>query len=139
MWCFSSSDGFYLNSSFSPDSKRLAYANISFYRHTRAPLPDNDLKNVQQKWVNDNLVLYNQGKSVQIVISHKQHSKFPHVFMNGNGLEISTSFIQLRLSGSTSFIWKSHIFLSLNMHLKKLFFPEPVLFSPFTNPKLTLL
>ena len=105
---FSFADNTYLSSSFSSNLQHLAYSNISPHRNTSASLLTNDLTNVD-KWGNDNLVNINQGKTTQVFMSRKHHQEFPPVFINGNRLDILSSFIHLGLSISSNLTWKPHI------------------------------
>ena len=86
-----------------------ASTNIQLHRSTSASLLSNDLT-VIEKWGKDNLVLFNQRKTKQAVISRRQNSNFPPVLMNGNELDT-----QLGLSLLSNLTWKTHIH-SLTKH-----------------------
>ena len=105
---FSFADDTYLSSSFSSNPHHLAYSNISPYRNTSASLLTNDLTNAE-KWGSDSLVMFNEEKTKQVVISRKHHQDFPPVFMNGHKLDNSSSITQLGLSISSNLTWKPHI------------------------------
>ena len=113
---FSFADVTYLSSSSSSNPQHLAYSllfitiiihisllfititiHISLLLKTSASLLTNDLTNVE-KWGNDNLVKYNQEKTIHVVISRKNHQDVTPVFKNGHKPNISSSFIQLGLS-----------------------------------------
>ena len=80
-------------SSFSFNPNYHASANIQLHRNTSASLLSNDLT-VIEKWGKDNLVSFNQSKTKQAVISRKHNQNFPSVLMNGNEIDLSTSFPQ---------------------------------------------
>ena len=105
---FSFADNTYSSSYCSSNPRHLAYSNISQHHNISASLLTNDLTNVE-KWGNDNLVKFNQEKTTKVVILRKHHQDFPHVFMNGHKLDISSSFTQLGLSASSNLTWKPHI------------------------------
>ena len=65
-----------LSSSFSSNSQNRSYSNVSSYRNTSASLLANDLSTIEM-WEYDNCVKFNQGKTAQVVISHKRHQDFP--------------------------------------------------------------
>ena len=85
-----------------------ASSDIKLHRSISASLLPNDLT-VIEKWAKDNLVLFNQSRTKQAVISRKRNQNFPAVFMNGDELDTSASFTQLGLSLSYNLTWKTHI------------------------------
>ena len=105
---FSIADGTYLRSSFSSNPQHLAYSNISPYSNISGSLITIHLTNVE-KWGSDNLVVMcNEEKTKQVVISRKHHQDFPLVFMNGHKLDISSSITEFGLSISSILSWKPH-------------------------------
>ena len=96
-------DDTFLSSKFSFNQNDHASTNIQVHRSTSASLLSND-PTVIEKWGKDNLVLFNQRKTKQAVISRRQNSNFPPVLMNGNELDT-----QLGLSLSSNLTWKTHI------------------------------
>ena len=115
-------DDTFLSSSFSYDSYDHAYSDTPLHRSKPSSLLTNDLT-VIEKWSKDNLVLFNQSRTKQAVISRKQNQNLPPVLMSGNEVENSTSFAQLGFSVSSNLIWKSQSIPLLNMHLNTLIFP----------------
>ena len=105
---FSFADDTYLSWSFSSNPQHLAYSNISQYHNISASLLPNYPTNVE-KWGSDNLVMFNEETTKQVVTSRKHHQDFPPVFMNGHKLDISSSITQLGLSISSNLSWKPHI------------------------------
>ena len=101
-------DNNFLSSPFSSNPQHLAYSNVSSHRNISAALLIKDLTNAE-RWSKDNHIEFNQGKTTQVVISHKHHQDFPLVFMNGCELDISSSFTQLGLSISSNLTWKPHM------------------------------
>ena len=97
-----------LSSSFSFNPNDHASTDIQLHRNISALLLSNDLT-VIEKWGKDNLVLFNQSKMKQAVISHKRNQSIPPVLTNGDELETSASFAQLGLSLSSNLTWKTHI------------------------------
>ena len=73
---YSFADDIYLSSSFSSNSPNLSHSNVSSYRNTSASLLTNDLSTIEM-WGNDNRVMFNHGKTTQVVISSKHHQDFP--------------------------------------------------------------
>ena len=96
-------DDTFLSSKFLFNQNDHASTNIQLHRSTSASFLSNDLT-VIEKWGKDNLVLFNQSKTKQTVISRRQNSNFPPVLMNGNELDT-----QLGLSLSSNLTWKTHI------------------------------
>ena len=101
-------DDTFLSSSFSCNPNDHASTNIQLHRKISASLLSNDLT-VIEKWGKDNLVLFNQSKTKQAVISCKRNQNFPPVLMNGDELDTSASFTQLGFSLSSNLTWKTHI------------------------------
>ena len=97
-----------LSSSFSFNPSNHASTDIQLHRNISALLLSNDLT-VIEKWDKDNLVLFNQSKTKQAVISRKRNQDFPAVFMNGDELDTSASFTQFGLSLSSNLTWTTHI------------------------------
>ena len=107
-------DDTFLSSSFSSNPNDHASTDIQIHRNTSAFLPSNDLT-VIEKWGKGNLVLLNQCKTKQAVISLKLNQNSPPVIMNSDELDTSTSSTQLGLSLSSNLTWKTHIY-SLAKH-----------------------
>ena len=107
-------DDTFLSSPFSFDPNDHASTDIQLHRNISASLLSNDLT-IIEKWGKDNLVLFNQSKMKQAVISCKRNQNFPAVFMNGDELDTSASFTQLGLSLLSNLFWNSHIY-SLAKH-----------------------
>ena len=105
---FSFIDDTYLSSSISSNLQHLAYSNISPHCNTSASLLTNDLTNIE-RWVKDNHVKFNQGKTTKVFISSTHHQDFPPIFMNDCELDISSFFTKLGLSISSNLPWKPHI------------------------------
>ena len=101
-------DDTFLSSSFSFNPNDHASSDIQLHKNISASLLSNDLT-IIEKWGKDNLVLFNQNKTTQAIISRKQNQNFPSVLMNGDELDTSTSFTQLGLSLSSNLTWKTHI------------------------------
>ena len=97
-----------LSSSFSFNPNDHASSNIPLHRNISAWLLSKDLT-VIEKWGRGNLVLFNQSKTKQAVISRKRNQNIQSVIMNGDELDTSASFTQLRLSLSFILTWKTHI------------------------------
>ena len=85
-----------------------ASSDIPFHRSISASLLSNDLTVIKQLG-KGNVVLLNQSKTKQAVISRKHNQNFPPVLMNGDELDTSSSFTQLGLSLSSNLTWKAHI------------------------------
>ena len=99
-------DDTFLSSSFSFNPNDHASTDIQFHRNISASLLSNDLT-VIEKWGKDNLVSFNQSKTMQAVISRKRNQSFPPVLMNGDKLD--TFFTQLGLPLSSNLTWKTRI------------------------------
>ena len=78
------------------------------HRNIPASFLSNDLT-IIEKWDKDNLVLFNQSKTKQAVISRKLNQNFPSVLMNGDELDTLTSFTQLGLSLLSNLTWNTYI------------------------------
>ena len=96
-------DDAFLSSSFSLNPNDHASTDIQLHRNISASLLSNDLTVIEKRG-KDNLVLFNQRKTKQAVISRRHNSNFPPVLMNGNELDT-----QLGLSLSSNLTWKTHI------------------------------
>ena len=107
-------DDTFLSSSFSFNPNDHGSTDITLHGNISASLLCNDLT-VIEKWGKDNLMLLNQSKTKQAVISRKRNQNFPPVLINGDGLDTSASFTQLGLSLSSNLTWKTHIH-SLTKH-----------------------
>ena len=132
-------DDTFLSSSFSFNPNDHASTDIQFHRNISASLLSNDLT-VIEKWGKDNLVSFNQSKTMQAVISRKRNQSFPPVLMNGDKLD--TFFTQLGFPLSSNLTWKLTSIPLLNMHLRSsVSSPEPADFSHlltfylYTTPK----
>ena len=101
-------DDTFLSSSFSFNPNDHAYSDIPFHRNISASLLSNDMT-VIEKWGKDNLVLFNQSKTKQAIISRKCNQNVPPVLMNGDELDTSTAFTQRGFSLSSNLTWKTHI------------------------------
>ena len=142
---YSFADDTFLTSSFSFNRNDHPSTDTQLHRNISASLLSND-QTVIEKRGKDNLVSFNQSKTKQAVISRKRNQNFPPVLMNGDELDISTSFTQLGPSFHLISLGKHTSIPLLNLHLKSsVSSPEPAAFSHlltfylYTSPKSVLL